>query len=101
MANAMKLLETYSATGKKQKDPQKTDQAPTGIKSNNATTKEETTGIQFAQTGKAAVAGANGKLHETITCLKCKQKGHYASSCPEKQEVQFFQTVVEDVDDST
>ena len=74
-------------------------------------------GVAFAQTVNT-IAGDDGIVHEGITCYNCNSKGHYSSSCPEKnnddsqvvlfqiggnteedevEEMSFMQTVVRDV----
>ena len=87
----MELLKTSLATGKKSRDPCKADHTLSTIATITKTAKEETSGIQFVQTGMAPVIGTDGKLYNNITCLKCKQKRLYANSSSDKQELQFFQ----------
>jgi len=52
----------------------------------------------FAQLG-TPVPGTDGNTHPNIQCFACKNKGHYANMCPKEDEVQFFQSTVND--DST
>ena len=104
MADAMKLLETYSVTNKQAATSQYKWPPENNMPKPNATGKpgSKEVEVQFAQTRKAAISGTNGKTHKHITCLKCKQKGHYANVCPDQQAVQLFQATahIDDSDDN-
>jgi hypothetical protein len=79
LSSAYSLLVNYKTPANKRMQ-QDTSSVPPA---NNATTttSPEASAMTFAQKA-AQQPGANGVLHDGITCFKCQGSGHYADECP-------------------
>jgi hypothetical protein len=76
-ASAHSLLESYSSPA----NVARQRVAPLPITSVVSAPAAATSAATFAQQGQ--VAGANGVLHEGVTCFRCNSLGHYADECPQ------------------
>ena len=74
-ASAHSLLESYSSPTNARQRVATVSATPT-----TPAPAASTSAATFSQQG--SVAGANGVLHEGITCFRCDSLGHYADECP-------------------